>query len=131
MNAPQVRATTDPPGLAIGPLTVAAVEHKGRWWAQVPPLGRLEGESLEALASALQDALDGFHARAKATAAEELEKALKAAHQARAQALARRAKESSQEAARQAREAAQRYALLVLVFMPILADPVPRWRLGP
>ena len=130
MSGPQVRASANPPGLSIGPLNLPAVEHGGRWWADVPPLGRMDAESLEALAATLQNALDDFHTRARGMDAQDLEKALETAHRARAQALARRAKDSSLEAARQAREAAQRYALLVLMFMPLLGHPAPRWRLG-
>ena len=125
-----VRPIQKPLGLAIGPLSVGVAEHEGRFYADVPPLGRLAAVSLEDLADALQLALMEFQQRARAMDAVDLEKALEAAHTARQESLARLRQAASLEAAREHRQASQRYALLVLVFMPLLNQHAPAWRLG-
>lgn len=125
-----VRPIHRPLGLAIGPLSVGVAEHEGHFYADVPPLGRMSAVSLEDLADALQLALMEFHQRARAMDAVDLEKALASAHAARQETLARLRQNASLEAAREHRQAAQRYALLVVLFMPLLNQHAPAWRLA-
>ena len=125
-----VRPIHRPLGLAIGPLSVGVAEHEGHFYADVPPLGRMSAVSLEDLADALQLALMELQQRARATDAVDLEKALASAHAARQETLARLRQNASLEAAREHRQAAQRYALLVVLFMPLLNQHAPAWRLA-
>lgn len=125
-----VRPIQKPLGLAIGPLSVGVAEHEGHFYADVPPLGRMSAVSLEDLADALQLALMELQQRARAMDAVDLEKALASAHAARQETLARLRQNASLEAAREHRLAAQRYALLVVLFMPLLNQHAPAWRLA-
>lgn len=125
-----VRPIQKPLGLAIGPLSVGVAEHEGHFYADVPPLGRLSAVSLDDLADALQLALMEFQQRARAMDAVDLEKALAAAHTARQESLAKLRQDASLEAAREHRLASQRYALLVVLFMPLLNQHAPAWRLA-
>lgn len=125
-----VRPIHRPLGLAIGPLSVGVAEHEGHFYADVPPLGRLSAVSLEDLADALQLAMMELQQRARAMDAVDLEKALASAHAARQETLARLRQNASLEAAREHRLAAQRYALLVVLFMPLLNQHAPAWRLA-
>ena len=125
-----VRAIHRPLGLAIGPLSVGVAEHEGHFYADVPPLGRISAASLEELASALESGLSELQKRARALEAGEMEKALFAAQQARQQTLSRLREAANLEAATAHRLAATRYALLVLVLMPLLNQHAPAWRLG-
>ncbi|WP_225766761.1 hypothetical protein [Stenotrophomonas sp. Marseille-Q4652] len=125
-----VRAIHRPLGLAIGPLSVGVAEHEGHFYADVPPLGRISASSLEELASSLQAGLADFQKRARALEVEEMEKALATAHQNRQRSLAQLREAATVAAARAHRLAATRYALLVLVLMPLLNQHAPAWRLG-
>ncbi|EMR0604053.1 TPA: hypothetical protein ACKP7M_003171 [Stenotrophomonas maltophilia] len=125
-----VRPIAKPPGLAIGSLSVGVAEQDGHFYAEVPPLGRLSGSSLEGLAAAVSDALQAFQERGRALEANELERALEVAHKHRRESLARLAQQATLETAREHRVAALRYAVLVLLFMPLLKQSAPAWRLG-